>query len=406
MISGRKMNKRQRHISISEPAAEKRLTYKDRIKKYRMAAFYRIFLVVLVLAGLVGIVYMQYRNHIYTDYEYVAEKSFNQAQGTQSISLGDCILTYSSDGAHCTDMDGTEVWNQTFQMQKILLVTSEDVAAIGDYNGSEVYIMNTSGKVCQISTTLPIRSIAVSATGRSAVAVNDGDITWIFVYEADGKESYKIRTTMGQSGYPAAFAFSPNGELLAMSCIFIDAGTVTSKVAFYNLGPVGDNKTDNLVSAFNYSDVTIPYIKFLDGDSAVAVGDDRLLFYSGDQIPNFEAQYLFEDEILGVYQNGNYLGLLKHSDMQDMRNRLEIYRGDSAKVGTFYFNTAVQDIFFTENYFVVYGDSECMIKTYNNVEKYSGGFDRNIDLMMPVGKGNSYKFITVSDGTINTVQLK
>ena len=44
--------------------------------------------------------------------------------------------------------------------------------------------------------------------------------------------AFEKKTTMTQSGYPAAFSLSPNGELVAMSCIFVDAGVVKSKIAF------------------------------------------------------------------------------------------------------------------------------------------------------------------------------
>ena len=81
-----------------------------------MAAVYRFLLVLAVLAGLAVIIYVQYRNHIYTDYEYISEIRINRVVNSRSIQLGDCMLTYSKDGAHCTDTDGVEVWNQTYQM--------------------------------------------------------------------------------------------------------------------------------------------------------------------------------------------------------------------------------------------------------------------------------------------------
>lgn len=391
---------------VNTKSGESREDYKSKIRRYKMAAIYRFGAVFLVLGILAVIIYVQYKNHIYTDYDYLSAISINRVSGTESIRLDDHILTYGNDGAHCTNMEGLEIWNQTYEMQKPIVSVCDDKVAIGDYNGREVYVLDTEKKLCQINTTMPIRNIAVSADGRVAVAVTDTEITWIYVYEADGTAAYEIKTTMSQSGYPIDFSFSPNGTLLGMSCIFVDAGVVTSKVAFYNFGPVGSGKTDFFVGAHNYPDVIIPYIRFLSDGSAVAVGDDRLIFYSGSQVPTPLTQYLFEDEIQGVYQNGEYLGLVFRSDVLEMQNKVEVYKSDSKKMGTFYFDTALEDIIFTKDYFVAYGGTECVIKTYDNVEKFAGHFDRTIDLLIPAGSGAGYKFALVSGDGINTIQLK
>jgi len=390
----------------NEKIREGREDYKAKIKKYKMASVYRFGAVVLILGILAAIIYVQYKNHIYTDYEYLSAVSINRVTGTESIRLGDHVLTYGHDGAHCTNTDGVEIWNQTFEMQNPIVEVCGEMVAIGDYNGREVYVLNTEKKVCQINTTMPIRNLAVSAQGRVAVAVTDKEITWIYVYEADGTAAYEVKTTMSQSGYPIDFSFSPNGTLLGISCVFVDAGVVTSKVAFYNFGPVGSGKTDYVVGAHNYPDVIIPYIRFLSEDSAAAVGDDRLIFYSGSQVPAPIAQHLFEDEIQGVYQNGDYLGLVFKSDVLDMHNKIEVYKKDSQKMGTFYFDTLLEDVVFTKEYLAVYGGNKCVIKTYDDVEKFSGDFEHSIDLLIPVGTGSGYKFVLVSGDGINTVQLK
>ena len=229
---------------------------------------------------------------------------------------------------------------------------------------------------------------------------------WIYIYEADGTKAFEVKATMKQSGYPVDFSLSPNGELLGVSCIFVDAGVVKSQVVFYNFGAVGSNKTDFFVSERTYPDEIVPYVKFLSDNMAVVVGDACVAFHRGSQVPKEQAVYLFEDEIQGIYQDGEYLGVLLRSDVLDMRNKMEVYRSDSQKMGTYYFNTSFQDVIFTKDYFMAYSDTECVIKSYDNVEKFSGSFDRMVDLMLPVGKGGSYKFVMVSDETINTIQLK
>ena len=112
--------------------------YRDKIRRYRMRYVYRVLLVIGCLGILFAIIYVQYKNHIYTDYDVVSTIEKKTIMGTTNRVLGANILTYSHDGAQCTDSSGQALWNQTYEMQSILVEISGDVVAIGDYNGHEV----------------------------------------------------------------------------------------------------------------------------------------------------------------------------------------------------------------------------------------------------------------------------
>ena len=90
-------------------------------------------------------------------------------------------------------------------------------------------------------------------------------------YDPDGRNVYEGQFHMSQSGYPCAISLSPNGELLAVSFIFVEEGNVVSNVAFYNYGPVADNQSDQLVSTYTYRDMLIPEIHFLSNSAASVV---------------------------------------------------------------------------------------------------------------------------------------
>lgn len=401
----RKMAGRLRSVNDNNKEQNK-TDYRDKIRRHKRSAVYRVLLVLAAVAVLMAIVYAQYKNHIYTSYDTVSSVEIDTVSNAEIVRLGENILTYSSDGAHCTDAEGEVLWNQTFEMQNIMVAICGDVVAIGDYNGREIYVLNSNGKICEISTTMPIRNITVAETGRVAVAVADTKITWIQVYNPDGSLAYEGRTTMEQSGYPTAFALSPNGELLGLACTYVDSGNIISRVAFYNFGAVGANMSDYLVAADNYPDTIIPYIRFMSNGTAVAVGDDKLIFYEGEQKPVLQAQYLLDDEIQAVYQGENHIGLLFHSDKLEMKNKMKVYSVDSSEVGSYYFNLDYDNIFFTDDYFVVHNSSECLIQTFDNVNKFEGNFWNSVELMYPVGKGQSYKYILVAKDSIDTIQLR
>ena len=233
---------------VKEEGKDERPDYRDKIRRHKLSSVYRVLLVIIIVFVLIAIVYVQYKNHVYTAYDVVSSHEFNSVDNSTTMRLGENILTYSHDGAHCTNGKGEALWNQTFEMQNILVATCEDVVAFADFNGRQIFVLDSKQKICEITTTMPIRSLAVAGNGRVAVAVADTEITWIYIYDPDGKLVYEVRTTMGQSGYPMAFSLSPNGELLGTAYIYVDAGEVTSRLAFYNFGPVGANMTNYLVN--------------------------------------------------------------------------------------------------------------------------------------------------------------
>ena len=378
--------------------------YHQKLRHYRLSHVYRILLVVIALIALIALVVVQYKNHVYTSYEVTNTVDVEVVNGTVNMPLGSHILTYSNDGAHCTDAKGKVLWNQTYQMQDLIIATNGNVVAIGDYNGREVYILNENERLGEISTTMPIRNIAVAQTGRVAVTVADTKITWIQIYDVDGEFQFEVKTTMDKSGYPIATALSPNGELLALSCIYVDSGVVKSRVAFHNFGQVGEGKSDFYVNGYTYPDTVVPVIRFMDDGTAYAVGDDRLVFYSGQRIPEATNTYLFEEEIQGIYNNENYVGLLFRGNSIDARNKLSVYRNTGEKINDYLFDTDFEHLFFGQESFAVYSEQECLIRTLGGVDKYQGEFSKSVKVMIP--QGNSYKYLILTNDSIDMIQLK
>lgn len=378
--------------------------YHQKLRRYRLSHVYRILLVAAALIALIALVLVQYKNHVYTSYEVTSTQEVEVINGTMHMPLGSHILTYSNDGAHCTDSKGNVLWNQTYQMQNLMIATNGNVVAIADYNGREVYILDEEKRLGEISTNMPIRSIAVARTGRVAVTVADTKITYVQIYDPDGKAQFEVKTTMNQSGYPVALGLSPNGELLALSCIYVDSGVVKSRVAFYNFGMVGENRSDWYVNGYTYPDTVIPVIGFMTDGTAYAVGDDRLVFYGGTQIPEATNSYLYEEEVQAVYSNENYVGLLFRDNSMGAQHKLQVYRNTGDKIDDFLFDMDFEHLFFGQESFAVYNEQECLIRTMGGLDKYHGEFSKSVKVMIPIGK--SYRYLILTNDSIDTIQLK
>lgn len=392
------------YLREKEKREQNKIDYQTKIRKHRMNNIIRFALVLMVLVAIVILIVVQYSRHIYTGYDIVSTIKREIASDAVDMRLQNAVLTYSKDGAHCTDIKGNVNWNQTYEIQDIKIATCQDVVAIGDYNGREIYIQNTQKQLGTIDTAMPIRDLAVSSSGYVTAVLADTDVTWINTYNLEGEMIYTGYTSMGDSGYPAAVSISPNGELMAVSYLYVDAGVLKTDIAFYNLGPVGSNYNDYLVGGYTCHDAIVPEIQFMNNSTAFAVGDNQLRIYTGDQIPVEAGGYFFNEEIQSVFYNENYIGLVFISEKAEVGYRMDVYNAGAQKVGSYYFDIDYTDIFFGEKNITIYNETECLVMTFDGVEKYKGNFTKTVNLMLPTGA--DYKYVLVTDNSIDTIQLK
>lgn len=298
------------YMKEKEKREKKQADYKEKIARHKMAAVYRILLIIIILIAFIVFLVVQYERRIYTDYDIIALTEREAVNSATDVRLGNSILTYSKDGAHCTDAKGNVKWNQTFEIQDVILAVSGDTVAIGEYNGRSIYLADSEKLIGEITTTMPIRNLAVSQAGYVAAVLADTDITWVNVYDSSGEMKWEGRTHMDDSGYPMSLSMSPGGELLLVAYIYVDAGILRTKIGVYNLGAVGSNVSDGLVSSYAYTDMLVPCAGFLNDDTAFAVGDGRLSIYTGSHVPVEAAGHLYDREIRSVFYSDRYVGLV------------------------------------------------------------------------------------------------
>lgn len=360
----------------------------------------------LVLGAIVVVIILvalSYGRKVYTGYDIVNSVAREKIDGAWDVKLGDSVLTYSHDGASCVDMKGVMIWNQSYEIQDLRLSVCRNMSAIYGYNGHNIYLQSSEGQLSEIQTNLPIKNVAVSASGRMTAILEDSDAIWMNTYDADGQILYEGQFHMSQSGYPCAISLSPDGNLLAVSFLFVKEGNMASNVVFYNYGPVGDNQSDQMVGAFQYTDMMIPEIHFMNDGLAFAVGDNRLMIYSGEQAPTTKAEHILDREVKAVYYNEEYIGLVFASDRTESRYMLEIY-DETGKVAVHYFDMDYLGLFFEKDSFTLYNETDCVIYDMSGNCRYEGKFDKNVGLMIPTDAPARYRLVT--DSSIDTIQLK
>lgn len=385
----------------------KSIDYKEKIRSHKLTIFYRVVLFILLAVVLLIFLFVQWKNKVFTDSTVTASFPVTVVQGATVENLGGNILLYSKDGASCIDPMGNTVWNRTYEMQTPLFSICGSVAAIGDYNGRSIYVMDKNGEKGTVNTNLPIRDFCVSANCVVAAVLDDANITRIYVYNGNENTETPIiygKATMDKSGYPVSVSLSPNGHLMAVSYLYVDSGKMKSSVAFYNFGEVGKNETDNYVSGYDYLDTVIPYVQFMDNDSAFAVSDDRIVFFQGTEKPLNIASNLLEEEVQSIYYNEDYVGLVFINQSGESAYRLDVYNASGSRVHSQFFDIEYTDIVFHKDQIIIYNDLECQICNIKGVDKFAGGFEKSTSLVIPTS--SIYKFVTVTSDSIETIELK
>lgn len=388
-------------------SSEKRINYKEKIRSHKLTIFYRIVLTILLIAALIAFMVVQWRDKVFTDSVVTQSAPITIVQGAKVENLGGNVLLYSKDGVSCTDPGGGAVWNRTYEMQTPMIAICGDMAAIGDYNGRTIYVVSKSSEKGTVNTNLPIRKFCVSASGVVAAVLDDSDVIRINVYngnENTEKPLINSKVTMDKSGYPLSLSLSPNGKLMMVSYLYVDGDSMKSSIAFYNFGEVGKNEADNYVSGYDYLDTIVPYVQFMDNDSAFAVSDDRIVFFQGAERPTNIASNLLQEKVQRVYYNEQYVGLVFMNSTAEGAYRLDMYNASGDKVHSQFFDIEYTDIIFSKDQIIIYNDMECQICNMKGVNKFTGNFEKNTALVIPTS--SVYRYVTVTANSIDTIELK
>ncbi|NLL78207.1 MAG: hypothetical protein GX234_00010 [Clostridiales bacterium] len=401
------------YINSKKNARKNRQTYKttyttgrltERIIQHRLRIFMRTVIIIIAVSAVVLATVVSLKNRTYSGYEIVDTVERKEVLDAACMEYNGNILTYSRDGVSCTNTDGVVLWNQTFEMQSPIMDMEGDKVAFGDYNGSVIYVMDANGPVGQIDTMMPIRNFCISSSGVVAAVLDEGNVTWIYLFDAKGNTIAYFKTTMKKSGYPVSIAISPNGLMVQVSYLYVESGYMRSSVAFYNFGPVGQNEIDNFVGGYDYTDTIVPFVRFLDDRTAFAVGDSRLMMYEGAQIPTSSWENLLTEEIQKIYYSENYIALVYYDVTGETTYRMDIYGRDGKIVDTVKFNIEYTDIKFQKDKVIIYDEMECLIHYVGGADIFSAQFEKGVLAVIPTSAFNRYVLVTAD--SIDTIELK
>ncbi len=377
---------------------EKKKNFEAEVRIHRLKIFGVVFFLIAAILAACLYTLHYFDTKVYTGYQILAKSMRSDSDTARYLAYNGHVLKYSRDGAESYDGVKDTRWNVTYELQDPVVSVCSDYVALSDKGSNEILLMSGDGKSSSVNTRLPISCFSVAGQGVVAAALDDGNSSRINIYDPSGTELAGIRSSMGKSGFPSDIALSPDGTLLGVSYTRIDSetGDIHSSIAFYNFGDVGQNEIDNYVSGYDYKDTLIPRIRFLSHDSAVAIGDNRIVFYSGAQKPEAVSENAISEEIQSVFFGDEEVALVFRSEKGGNRYHIIVYGKTGKVLLDKNFELAYTDISISGKRVIIYNDSACEIIDYNGNIRFDGLFEDPVLLMVPSARPRHFVLVNKS----------
>lgn len=400
-LMNRENKKRQLRRQIVPPMYQNKQESEQAIRnahKKTVRKRMTIFIIAAVLLGgaAFGIYYYD-RYHTFYDFQVVWEKNLTEEnqeaaiQGEGSfcgyMEFGDGVIKYTKDGASYIDSRGKAIWIQSYEMKSPFVTVNGDFAAIGDKQGNSIYICDRSGCQGQVTTTLPVLSLSVSAKGVVASVQEDSKASYIYLYKKDGSAlDIYVKSLLSGDGYPVDVSLSPGGTQWITSFMYLEQGMIKNKIVFYNFG-LGKNDPKRVVGIFlpeDLSDAMAGRVRFMDESHAVAFTDKGLQFFSTrvETSPESTSQILLDENIRSISYNNQYAGVITDNGVGADPYCLRIYKPDGSTVFETTFSYQYTGFDIEGDLVMLYNDNSCCIYNMAGTRKFSGTFDFTVNKVL------------------------
>jgi len=376
-----------------------------KIHNHRIKIAIIIGICIIAFIAIAVIVAVSLDNIKYSGYTIIKSISKDDTEAAQYIDYNDGYIRYSNDGISCYTNKGEAIWNQTYQMKAPQVKICGKSLAIGDLNGSSIYIFNDKGFLYNVDTSLPISQIEVSIQGLAAAVLEDTNVNYIRLYNTDGSILYTVKTELAQNGYPLDISMSDDATKLVASYVLVNGDSIKTNVVFYSFSDVGENETEKVVGGFNQYDSTlVPKVKFINDTCAVAIGENVLSIYKIKEYPTLLKDIKVDSEIERVFMSDVYIGLvLKNSDAGDVYKML-VYNINGTQAFETTFNTEYNIIKFDGKSIIMYNDTTFTLMNINGKIQFEQSFDLPIKSILSLGSKGDYMLI--NSKYIQEIKLK
>lgn len=189
------------------------------------------------------------------------------------------VFHITRDGIAAYDLDGSEIWQDTFSLDNFVVMQKEPYIAVGSKGGQSIHVFNDKGKQYEITSTYPIVYFSINESGGLVTIAHNENSHIISVYNEMSKNLCNRTTFIKSDGYPLVAELSPDNKRLIMSYSSVDEPQVTSRVYCMDVNQNNEEVLDNIEYGREQSNNLIYEIEFINNETWVSIGDKLVVWY-------------------------------------------------------------------------------------------------------------------------------
>ncbi|MBQ9392095.1 MAG: hypothetical protein IJU02_07915 [Lachnospiraceae bacterium] len=343
----------------------------------------------------------------YSDYTIKNDVKTEDSDGTAYESFHGNIIKYNSDGAFYVSKNGDLIWNEAFDMSSPCIDICDDYVALYDRGGTDIYVMNTTGKKGVVTTSKPILRACVADNGSVAVLMNQQSVSYLEIRDINGEIIASGETHAENSGIPIDIAFTEEGTRLAVSSISLNTGSVQAIITFYDFGSAGKDKKDNIIGTYSFSDMVMPQIEYMSNGNLVAFGDHEIVLFNDSSEPKLKKEIFPQGSIDSIFFNEDNFGYIgpETNDKGETVKKMYVYSMSGWKKLDKEITGSYTTVYMLENDDVVLStDKTAEIHRISGIKRFEHTFDNSIIKILPSSSSKDYIF--VQNGMVEDVRLR
>ena len=379
------------------------MEYRERMKRQKRKELLKITTIVILAVS--AVLFMKYEidHWSYDGYEIITDSMQETVMSAKYTEFGENLLKYGGDEIALLNRQEEVLWTFSETMNAPVVEICEDACLVYDKKGTTFSVFDMNGQLGTVHTTLPILKAKVAKQGVVAVILEDGDTTWVNVYDTDGEMIVTSKTRMESPGYPVDISLSSDGLLMGVSYVKVENNKISSYITFYNFGHTGQNQVDNVVSTYNYGDTLIPDIEYLDEKYAVAFREDGFCIYKGQQIPEEQEKVTVDSEIISVFHDDSNIGLILRNKNADAPYQMELYNLKGKMKWSVPLDSLFDTVKISQNEILLYNSTNFAVYSMKGICRFEGAIEEgSVDGLFKIARN---RYLAVMDSGIETFKL-
>lgn len=362
----------------------------EQVRQHKRSRRTRIIVASVAAAVVAVAAFLVIHLQTYTSARVTATYECGSTGNINYLQFSNGVLKYSKDGIALVNRKGEEEWNQPYQIKNPVVSTYNDEAiVVADKGGNTIVVLGKDGLKGEMQTTLPVEKAVVSAQGIVCAVLKNDPSPKIICYDATGNILVELTTSLTGTGYPMDVSISEDGKVLLVSYLCVQDMQLVTKIIYYNFDGEKDSKQDYEVTSEEYTEMAAASVFFMNAKTSVVVGDDRLLFYSGDSKPQLAETVILNKKIKSVFHNDSYVGLVLKNEGR-AGYELCLFNRSGKKVLSEEFTGDYTNVKLSGSQVLMYDGKKCSVFTRTGIHKFEGELENNIMEIFPVLGVNKY----------------